>query len=201
MGQKAYWENIYTVKQPHEVSWTQAKPVHSMQLIEKCGTDKSAAVIDIGGGDSNLVDFLIEAGYENISVLDISEKAIERAKKRLGEKAGKVKWIVSDITDFEPGKTYDIWHDRAAFHFLTESEQIEKYIATVSKSVTGNLILGTFSDEGPLKCSGLEIRQYTGEKMQETFGEQFELVENFKDNHTTPFDTTQNFLYCRFDKK
>lgn len=201
MGQKAYWDNIYTIKQPHEVSWTQAKPVHSLQLIENCGMDKSARIIDIGGGDSNLVDFLVEAGYENISVLDISEKAIERAKLRLGDNSKKVNWIVSDVTDFQPTESYDIWHDRAAFHFLIAPEQIGKYVSIVSKSVNKTLIIGTFSDEGPLKCSGLEICQYTAEKMQETFGEHFELKESFKDNHTTPFDTTQNFLYCRFEKK
>ena len=199
MGQKAYWENIYTIKLPHEVSWTQEKPIHSLQLIENCGLDKTAKVIDVGGGDSNLVDFLIEAGYENISVLDISEKAIERAKKRLGERAKNVTWIVSDVTDFKPDEMYDIWHDRAAFHFLTTPEQIEKYTSIVTH--TKNLIIGTFSDEGPLKCSGLEIRQYTAGEMEKTFGEHFELKEHFKDNHTTPFATEQNFLYCRFLKR
>lgn len=199
MGQKAYWENIYSIKQPHEVSWTQIKPFHSLQLIENCGLDKSARILDAGGGDSNLVDFLIEAGYENISVLDISENAIERAKKRLGEKAKNVTWIVSDVTDFTPDEPFDIWHDRAAFHFLTTPEHIEKYKTTVTHSK--HLIIGTFSEEGPLKCSGLDVCRYTSEKMVETFGQQFELKEHFKDNHTTPFTTLQNFLYCRFEKR
>ncbi len=198
---KDHWENVYSTKQPHEVSWTQAKPQHSLDLIEKSGVDKNARIIDIGGGDSNLVDFLLEAGYQNLTVLDISENAIERAKLRLGENAEKVTWIVSDIVEFQPTETYDIWHDRATFHFLTTKEQIQKYVSLVSHHVSGELILGTFSDNGPLKCSGLEISQYTSDKMIEIFGENFVLKEHFNDNHTTPFNTTQDFLYCRFGKK
>ena len=201
MDQKAHWENVYSTKQPNEVSWTQEKPYHSLELIAGTGMDKSAKIIDIGGGDSNLVDFLLDAGYENITVLDISENAIKRAKKRLGENALKVTWIVSDVVEFQPSETYDIWHDRAAFHFLTSPEQIRKYVSIVSQAVKGSLVLGTFSDEGPLKCSGLEISQYTADKIRDTFGATFKLVESFKDNHTTPFNTTQNFLYCRLVKQ
>lgn len=201
MNQKEHWENVYATKQPNEVSWTQDKPQHSLDLIKKCGLDSNAKIIDIGGGDSNLVDFLLEAGFENVSVLDISANAIERAKKRLGEKSEKVNWIVSDVTAFEPIQTYDVWHDRAAFHFLTTKDQIDKYVSIVSNSVSGNLILSTFSDEGPLKCSGLEISQYTSDKLSSIFSEQFILEETFTDNHTTPFNTTQNFLFCKFSKK
>ena len=201
MTNKEHWENVYTTKQPNEVSWTQEKPTHSLDLIKKCGFDKRVKIIDVGGGDSNLVDFLLDLGYQNITILDISEKAIERAQQRLGKRAEQVTWIVSDIVEFEPEENYGIWHDRAAFHFLTSENQVEKYLSIVSKSVINNLILGTFSEDGPLKCSGLEISQYTLEKMDAIFGEKFNILESFKDNHRTPFNTTQNFLYCRFARK
>ena len=201
MNKIEHWENVYSTKKPQEVSWTQEKPVHSLNLISTLGLPKNAKIIDVGGGDSNLVDFLLDEGYQNITVLDISQKAIERAQMRLGEKAQRVTWIVSDIVDFEPSETYDVWHDRATFHFLTSVEQIQKYVSTVSKALSGKLILATFSDEGPLKCSGLEISQYTPEKLTSIFSEHFILEESFTDDHTTPFNTLQNFLYCMFSKK
>src|SRR6187402_3411524 len=122
---KNHWETVYETKTPEQVSWTQEIPKTSLDFINSFNPDKSARIIDIGGGDSNLVDFLLDQGFENISVLDISAKALEKAKLRLGEKAKKVNWIVSDITEFEPQTTFDIWHDRAAFHFLTEDSQIK----------------------------------------------------------------------------
>ena len=163
---KKHWENVYETKNPEQVSWTQEIPKTSLNLIHSFGLDKKAKIIDIGGGDSKLVDFLLEEGYENITVLDISEKAIEKAQLRLGSKADKVNWIVSDITQFNPTTQYDIWHDRAAFHFLTTEVDINKYVKTIEKSVSKHLIVGTFSENGPQKCSGLEIKQYS----QETLG-------------------------------
>jgi len=142
---KSHWENVYETKNPDQVSWTQKKPQTSLDFIRSSGLGKDASIIDIGGGDSNLVDFLLEEGYKNITVLDISAKALEKAQERLGESAHKVKWIATDITAFEPTETYDIWHDRAAFHFLTTPEQISKYIDIAEKSVKNCLILGTFS--------------------------------------------------------
>lgn len=162
------------------------------------GLDKSAKIIDIGGGDSKLVDHLLNQGFENITVLDISEKALEKAKIRLVEKAKKVTWIVSDILDFEPTETYGVWHDRAAFHFLTTDEEIEKYKSIVNKSVDGFLIIGTFSENGPLKCSSLEISQYSQEKLTSTFEEKFDKIDSVLEDHQTPFGTTQNFLFCGF---
>lgn len=200
MSSKDHWEKVYNTKQPQEVSWTQEKPEHSLQLIHNTGVGKNAKIIDIGGGDSNLVDFLLELGYENLTVLDISGKAIERAKTRLGSNAEKVTWIVSDIVDFHPVEMYDLWHDRAAFHFLTTQEQIQTYVSLVSQNVADSVILGTFSDEGPLKCSGLEITQYTDDKLKTVFSGVLQLEESFKDDHTTPFNTKQNFLYSRFRK-
>lgn len=131
---KNHWENVYETKNPDQVSWTQAKPQTSLDFISSFGLGKEARIIDIGGGDSNLVDFLLQEGYENITVLDISSKALEKAKERLGDAAAKVKWIATDITAFEPAETYDIWHDRAAFHFLTTREQVSKYIGIAEKA-------------------------------------------------------------------
>lgn len=198
---KSHWEHIYDVKTPEEVSWTQEKPETSLNFIHSFGTDKTAKIIDIGGGDSKLVDFLLEEGYENITVLDISANALERAKKRLGNKAEKVTWIVADITEFEPTEQYDIWHDRAVFHFLTEENNIKKYQDLVSKAVKGNMVIGTFSTNGPLKCSGLEIKQNNETSLTSIFETNFEKIECFTIDHKTPFDTIQNFIFCSFNKK
>lgn len=178
LQRKKHWETVYETKNPDEVSWTQEIPKTSLAFIHSFGLDKSAKIIDIGGGDSKLVDHLLDQGFENITVLDISEKALEKAKIRLGEKSKKVTWIISDILDFEPTETYGVWHDRAAFHFLTSEEEIEKYKSIVNKSVAGFLIIGTFSENGPLKCSGLEISQYSEEKLTSTFEDNFRRPSN-----------------------
>ena len=198
---KLHWENVYNTKQPNEVSWTQDVPQTSLDFIHGLNLSKNASIIDIGGGDSKLVDFLLEEGYTDITVLDISEKALERAKKRLGEKASKVNWIVSDITTFAPDRQYDVWHDRAVFHFLTVAEQISKYKAIVEKVVAKNMIIGTFSDEGPKKCSGLDVQQYNETSLPQQFADSFDTTECKRVNHTTPFDTTQNFIFCVFKKQ
>lgn len=198
---KVHWETIYTTKQPNEVSWTQDRPAASIDFILSCGLDKTARIIDIGGGDSNLVDHLLDLGYENITVLDISEHALERAKTRLGKRADQVTWVVSDILDFVPDSTFDIWHDRAAFHFLTKPTDIDRYVALATSSVTGYLIIGTFSTEGPLKCSGLEITQYNEQTLSDKLTNGFEKIRCLTEDHTTPFNTTQNFLFCTFRKK
>ena len=200
---KSHWENVFATKNPNEVSWTQKYPKTSMDYLESLNPSKTANIIDIGGGDSNLVDALLEKGYDNIWVLDISEFALERAKKRLGDKADKVHWIVSDITEFKPNVAFDFWHDRAVFHFLTEQESIDKYLAIINNVIAdnGNFLLGTFSENGPLKCSGLEIKQYSENSMKKTFSENFEAVKCFTENHKTPFDTIQNFQFCGFKKK
>jgi len=200
---KSHWENVFATKNPNEVSWTQKYPKTSMDYIESLNLSKTANIIDIGGGDSNLVDALLEKGYENIWVLDISEFALERAKKRLGDKANSVHWIVSDITEFKSEVAFDFWHDRAVFHFLTEQESINKYTEIVNTAIAdnGNFLLGTFSENGPLKCSGLEIKQYSENTMKQTFNECFEAVKCFTENHKTPFDTVQNFQFCGFKKK
>lgn len=195
---KAHWENVYTTKQPHEVSWTQERPETSLQMIVELGLPRIAAIIDIGGGDSRLAECLLDAGYTDITVLDISAKALERAKERMGDKAGRIKWIVSDILDFEPTREYDLWHDRAAFHFLNTPAQVDKYRQVVQNCAFGHLIIGTFSDNGPAKCSGLDVTQYNERSLQKVFEEKFLHLDCRREDHITPFNTTQNFLFCTF---
>lgn len=199
---KDHWENIYTTKQPNEVSWTEDVPTVSLGFIHKFNVPKTASIIDIGGGDSKLVDYLIAEGFSNISVLDISQAAINRAQQRLGINAVKVKWIVSDILDFHPNEKYDVWHDRAAFHFQTDTDKIQKYLDIVKNAVDGMVIIGTFSVDGPEKCSGLEVKQYDEPGMKEKFeSAQFKNVECKREDHITPAGKVQNFVFCSFVKE
>jgi SAM-dependent methyltransferase len=198
---KQHWEHIYTEKQPQEVSWTQEVPETSLAFIRETGLPKSAQIIDIGGGDSKLVDYLLLEGYENITVLDISEKALERVRQRLGAKADKVTWIVTDITSFAPVVQYDCWHDRAAFHFLTSEEQIAQYLAIAGKAVKGYLTIGTFSYDGPTKCSGLTIKQYDETALAAQLSGGFTKIKCITENHVTPFNTQQHFVVCSFKVK
>lgn len=201
--QKNHWENVYQNKQLTEVSWYQPTPKTSLDFIKSANLSKDAAIIDIGGGDSFLTDHLLEAGYTNLTVLDISEKSLNRARTRLGQKAELVTWIVSDITEFKPTSKYDLWHDRAAFHFLTSKDKINEYSALATNSILtdGWLIMGTFSENGPKKCSGLEIRQYGEASMNQAFQASFDRITCITENHPTPFSTTQNFLFCSFRKR
>jgi SAM-dependent methyltransferase len=198
---KKHWETVYETKSPFEVSWTQQIPKTSLDFIESFDLPKTAAIIDVGGGDSNLVDHLLALGYENVTVLDISAKSIERAKERLGSLAEKVIWIVSDIKDFQPKIKYSIWHDRAAFHFLTQNSQKEKYLDLVNQAVEDYLIVATFSEDGPLKCSGLEIQQYSEKSLEGQFDQKFDLIESKIEDHQTPFNTIQNFIFGIFKRK
>lgn len=198
-SRKEHWENVYAVKQPHEVSWTQEVPEMSLAMIRGFGVDKGAGIIDVGGGDSRLADCLLDEGYTNITVLDISANALERAKKRLGERAALVKWIVCDITTFTPPENYVVWHDRAAFHFLTTPADVASYRHAVALAEAQYLAIGTFSDKGPLKCSGLVIQQYTPERLQLAF-DGYEQTSCTETTHTTPFNTTQEFLFCGFKR-
>lgn len=201
--EKEHWENIYRTKSEREVSWFQPYPKTSIEFIELFKLPLTANIIDIGGGDSHFVDALLEKGYQNIWVLDISENAIERAKKRLGEKASKVHWIVSDITEFVPDVLFDFWHDRAAFHFITTEDKIYKYVSIAEDAINkdGYLILGTFSENGPSKCSGLDVKQYSEASMSARFEIAFDRIKCIEENHITPSNTIQNFLFCSFKKK
>lgn len=197
---KQHWDLVYENKTPDQVSWTQDKPEISLKLIRDAGLSKTSKIIDIGGGDSKLVDYLLDEGYKNITVLDISEKSLNKARKRLGNKASYVNWIVSDISNFKPDTVYDSWHDRAAFHFLTLKEEIERYQAITENFVSDSLIIGTFSKNGPIKCSGLEISQYDEQELTKIFKNHFKKEDCFTTDHITPFNTVQNFQFCRFKK-
>ena len=202
-NKKTHWENVFATKAETEVSWFQSYPKTSVEFLELFDLPLDANIIDVGGGDSHFVDALLEKGYTNVYVLDISANAIERAKTRLGNNANKVNWIVSDITEFEPTVKFDFWHDRAAFHFLTDDEKIYKYVAIAENAINkdGYLILGTFSENGPTKCSGLEIKQYNEASMSARFEVAFNRIKCVTEDHVTPFNTIQNFVFCSFQKK
>jgi hypothetical protein len=195
---KQHWETIYETKGSDQLSWTQESPATSIKYFEKLHIHKDSPIIDIGGGESNFVDYLLLNGYTNISVLDISEKAIERAKSRLGDQASKVQWIVSDINDFNPKETYTFWHDRAAFHFLTSEKDIIHYVS-MCKSHAENILIGTFSFNGPIKCSGLDITQYDEKSLSTLFtSDNIHLSAYEYDDHITPSGVNQNFVFCLF---
>jgi 2-polyprenyl-3-methyl-5-hydroxy-6-metoxy-1,4-benzoquinol methylase len=202
MDKKKHWENIYQTKALTEVSWYQPIPQTSLDLLQQYAIPLDAAIIDIGGGDSFFVDHLLQLGYTNITVLDISEEAIFKAKKRLLNNSEKVNWIVSDITDFKPTTKYDFWYDRAAFHFLTEEKDIASYLQAAKDGISkkGILVIGTFSETGPLKCSGIPIKQYSESALKARFTRDFELLDSFTVDHKTPFDTVQNFAFGVFKK-
>jgi 2-polyprenyl-3-methyl-5-hydroxy-6-metoxy-1,4-benzoquinol methylase len=199
MDVRTHWEKIYSTKAPNQVSWYRPHLETSLALIKRAAGDRRASIIDVGGGESTLIDDLVEQGFQNITVLDVSQAAIDVSKVRLGERAKGVHWIVADITQVELDlQAYDVWHDRAVFHFLTEQEQRTAYVRQVSRSVRsgGYVIVATFGPEGPTKCSGLDVVRYNADSLHDEFGAGFRLVESSKEIHQTPFGTTQQFLYC-----
>jgi 2-polyprenyl-3-methyl-5-hydroxy-6-metoxy-1,4-benzoquinol methylase len=199
MDAQTHWEGIYGKKAPDAVSWYRPHLEASLELIEKAAPARSASIIDIGGGESTLVDDLLARGYRNLTVLDISQTAIDVTKKRLGSTSDQVKWLFADITKAELApNAYDVWHDRAVFHFLTALEERIAYVRQVAKAVKlgGHAIVSTFGPEGPTKCSGLDVVRYDAESLHTEFGLHFRLLDSFKELHRTPFGTTQQFLYC-----
>ena len=196
MDNKKHWENIYQKKEIDGVSWYQKIPLESLQLIKKYSISNSDKIIDIGCGKSFLADNLLELNYTNISLVVISSNALKEVKQRLQNKS--LNFIETDILNFNSNDKYDIWHDRAVFHFITNRQGIEKYISLCNKYINNNgiLIIGTFAEDGPLKCSGLEIKRYSVDQISGLFEESFELVESFKMLHKTPFDTEQSFSFC-----
>jgi 2-polyprenyl-3-methyl-5-hydroxy-6-metoxy-1,4-benzoquinol methylase len=201
---KSHWENIYSTKQLQEVSWYQPTPATSLALIEMLNLSADAKIIDIGGGDSLLVDNLLAHGFENISVLDISKRALERAQRRIGQdNAAKVNWIEADVSSFDPEGFYDVWHDRAVFHFLTDTAAVAHYVKIASEHIKkgGYLIIATFAEDGPLKCSGLHIQQYSEESLVSVFAENFEALKIFKEMHKTPSGTEQSFVFALLRRK
>ncbi len=200
---KNHWENIYRSKPLETVSWYQPVPETSLTLIAALNLPKTARIIDIGGGDSLLTDHLLQLGYKNLTVLDISETALERARKRLGPLAGQVRWVVSDVVDFEPDESYDLWHDRAAFHFFTEQPDVEAYRVVASQAVKpgGHMLVATFSIHGPEKCSGKVITRYEPTTLETVFQDTFSQTGCLETGHSTPGGAVQQFLFCNFQRR
>jgi len=199
MNTKTHWETIHQTKTPSQVSWYQEHSRLSLQFITNTGVDKSGRIIDIGGGISTLVDDLLANDYQNVSVLDISAASLHTAQQRLGSQAQKVNWIEADITQAQlPSQFYDVWHDRAVFHFLMNAEDRQKYVETVRHSVKQgcHVIVATFAPDGPQKCSGLEVVRYSEDSLHNEFGDDFEVVDSTRETHHTPFGTDQKFVYC-----
>jgi len=199
MNTKTHWEHIYETKAPTQVSWYQEHARFSLQYIRKTGIRKTDAIIDVGGGASTLVDDLVADGYQQISILDVSAVALQLARQRLGTRAVEVNWIEADITQADlPEQAYDLWHDRAVFHFLTQAIDRQRYIETVRHAVRvgGHIILATFAPDGPERCSGLDVVRYSPESLHREFGGNFEVVDSTRETHHTPFGTEQKFVYC-----
>ncbi len=195
----SHWENIYRTKAPNAVSWYRSHLDRSLTLIESALPDRKAGIIDVGGGASTLVDDLLARGYRNLTVLDVSQTALDVTKARLGESGKAVRWVCADATQADlPDQAFDVWHDRAVFHFMTAQEQRNAYVRLAARAVRpgGHVIVGTFGPEGPTKCSGLDVVRYDAGSLHGEFGERFKLVQSFKELHETPFGTTQQFLYC-----
>ena len=199
MNMKTHWEHIYETKAPTRVSWYQEHAQFSIEYIQKTGIRKTDHIIDVGGGASTLVDDLIAADFQHITVLDVSANALQLARQRLGTRAADVNWIEADITQVDlPEQAYDLWHDRAVFHFLTQPADRQRYIDIVRRAVRvdGHVIVATFAPDGPDRCSGLEVVRYNPESLHSEFGDGFDLVDSTNETHHTPFGTEQKFIYC-----
>lgn len=196
----SHWETVYSTKSDNEVSWFQNNPAISLRMIGDANPPPDARIIDIGGGTSRLVDALLKEGFRSLSVLDISASAVETARKRLGTAGAGVEWIVADVTTWTPGRRYDIWHDRAAFHFLTEPQDRNAYIDRLRSAVApgGQVIIGTFALDGPQKCSGLPVQRYDSTGLAGALGACFQIVDHLTETHRTPWGSTQSFQFSRF---
>jgi SAM-dependent methyltransferase len=199
MNLKTHWDTIYGKKAPDAVSWYRPHLETSLELIERVAAGRSASIIDVGGGESTLVDDLLAEGYSDLSVLDISQVAVDKTKERLGLASDGVRWLVGDVTTVKlEASVYDVWHDRAVFHFLPSDEERMAYVAQVASAVRsgGHVIVGTFGPEGPTQCSGLDVVRYDADSLHDQFGVRFHLLGSSKELHETPFGTVQQFLYC-----
>lgn len=200
---KQHWDAVYAARQSHEVSWFQAVPTTSLTFIDAFALPRHAPIIDIGGGDSHLVDYLLAAGYEDVTVLDISGAALARTQQRLGVQVERVQWVEADIRAFVPTRSYALWHDRAAFHFLTTAPEVTQYLhqARTAVEAGGFLAMGTFSLDGPTRCSGLPIRQYSEDALTSTLADGFTKLRCLTEDHRTPAQTIQSFLFCSFQRQ
>jgi 2-polyprenyl-3-methyl-5-hydroxy-6-metoxy-1,4-benzoquinol methylase len=197
---RAHWENVYQTRGEREVSWYEESPSISLDYIRATGAKPGASIIDIGGGASRLVDTLLDEGFEAVTVLDLSEKALATSKARLGARGAKVQWVAADVTTWEPSQTYDVWHDRAAFHFLTDPKDRAAYAARVLRAVRpgGHVIIGTFALDGPERCSGLPVVRYDAASLGKILGPSFKLIESRNHGHQTPMGAIQRFQFSRF---
>ena len=195
-----HWQGVYTSKGEAEVSWFQESPTTSLEMIELAGVSPAAAIIDIGGGASRLADALLDRGFQAVSVLDLSAAALQTAKARLGARGNQVEWIVADVTTWQPIRSYDLWHDRAAFHFLTDARDRAAYVSCLTKAVKtgGHAMIATFAPDGPERCSGLPVMRYDAESLAAVLGGAFTLVNSRRHEHTTPWGATQRFQFSLF---
>lgn len=200
VSRRNHWENVYATKGENQVSWFQDAPEPSLQLIELAGATRSSAIIDIGGGASRLVDCLVSQGYEDVTVLDLSATALASARSRIGDEANRVTWIAADVTVWEPSRTYDVWHDRAAFHFLNDPKDQMAYVARLRRALRpgGHAIIGTFAPDGPERCSGLTVSRYDANSLAATLGSGFELIDTRRHEHATPWGAVQKFQFSTF---
>lgn len=200
VSRRAHWQTVYSTKGENEVSWFQESPAPSLELIDLAQLTPQSAIVDIGGGASRLVDSLVARGYQNVTVLDLSESALAAARARLGDQAADVQWLVADVTDWEPPQTYDLWHDRAAFHFLTGDAARSAYMARLKRALkpTGHVIIGTFALNGPERCSGLPVTRHDAVSLAALLGPEFELIDTRPHQHVTPWGATQQFQFSTF---
>ena len=204
MDRKNHWDNIYKDKPASDVSWHQSHLEKSLALICATGVDRNAEIIDVGGGASTLADDLLSAGFQHVTVLDVSLAAIQSAQTRLGARAKEITWLEADITQATlPEHHYDVWHDRAVFHFLTNPQDRRRYVEAVNHALKpgGHLIVATFGPQGPLQCSGLDIVRYTPEQLHDELGERYSLTQSIAEDHVTPVGKHQEFVYCCFRKQ
>jgi trans-aconitate methyltransferase len=199
-GRRNHWEAVYAAKHEDQVSWFQETPAISLELIERAGAVQSCGIIDIGGGASRLADCLVARGYRDVTVLDLSAAALAAARARMGDRAGQVTWIAADVTDWQPARSYDVWHDRAAFHFLTLANDRAAYVARLRRALRpgGHAIIGTFAPDGPERCSGLVVSRYDAGSLAATLGHGFELVDTIRHEHITPWGAAQKFQFSTF---
>ncbi len=203
MSRRGHWENVYATKGEDQVSWFQETPALSLELIELSGAEPDSGIIDIGGGASRLVDHLLARGYADVTVLDLSAAALAAARLRMGEAANRAKWIAADVTQWEPSRSYGVWHDRAAFHFLNAPEDQQAYVARLARALRpgGHAIIGTFAPDGPERCSGLAVSRYDAASLVARLGRGFELVDSRRHEHTTPWGAVQKFQFSTFRRK
>ena len=203
MSQQEHWEGVYRSKAADELSWYQRRPDVSLALIAAAGATRDGGIIDVGGGASVLADFLLDAGYSNLGVLDWSTAALDISRTRLGARADTVDWFVADVASFEPPRRFVLWHDRAVFHFLTDAGDRSAYVATLRRTLRpgGSVVLATFATDGPPKCSGLDVVRYDESSIQSELGAEFRLEETRREKHVTPWRSEQRFVYFRFRRQ